>query len=131
MKWARHHENGYEVTSRGDKRFSAFFARLADGRSIEDAYQLDVKGFRAITNDWRNAKGQPPHNGKTRDQMWNEYLDLWRIWAGENPDLILELMELSKGKVLTDRFASTSVNQAHALSIILTELEEPNLPFIF
>lgn len=29
--WQRY--GGYEVSSRGDKRFSAFYARLADGRN--------------------------------------------------------------------------------------------------
>lgn len=130
MKWARHHENGYEVTTRGDKRFSAFVARLNDGRTIEDAYQLDIKGFRAISDDWRIAKGKAPMCDKTRQQMWQEYLGLWRVWAAENPDQIIDLMEKAKGKILTDQFASTDLNQAHALSIILTELEfDQRTPF--
>jgi hypothetical protein len=32
-------KNTYEVSSRGDKRFSALYAKLSDGRTIEQAYQ--------------------------------------------------------------------------------------------
>ena len=49
------------------------------------------------------------------------YLPLWQEWAKQNPDLIEDLREKSKGKVLTDRFATTRVNQARALSDILNE----------
>lgn len=41
--WQRY--RGYEVSSKGDKRFSAFNAILSDGRSIEQHYQCDVKGY--------------------------------------------------------------------------------------
>ncbi len=40
FKWARY--GGYEISSQGDKRFSAFNAILSDGRSIEQWYQCDV-----------------------------------------------------------------------------------------
>jgi hypothetical protein len=46
FSWARKAENNYEVSSRGDKRFSPLYARLKDGRTIEEAYQLDVKNYR-------------------------------------------------------------------------------------
>lgn len=36
---------GYEVSSSGDKRFSALFAKMADGRTIEEHYQCDIKGI--------------------------------------------------------------------------------------
>jgi hypothetical protein len=49
--WAVEFENGYEVSTVGDKRFSALVAKLKDGRTIEEAYQLDVKGFRQLGND--------------------------------------------------------------------------------
>ena len=41
-KWGRHSRPGYEVSSKGDKRFSAFFARLPNGKTIEFMYQCDV-----------------------------------------------------------------------------------------
>jgi hypothetical protein len=118
--WARTAANGYEVSSKGNSAFSAFNAKLADGRTIEEAYQLDVKGYREKGGKtWRDGKGKPPINGKTHQQLWNEYLGLWEQWAKENPQQIEKLRELSAGKVLTDMFATTPVNQAHALSVIL------------
>ena len=47
------------------------------------------------------------------------YLPLWQEWAKQNPELIEELREKSKGKVLTDKFADTRVSQARALADIL------------
>lgn len=36
---------GYNVSSTGDRRFSALYAILSDGRCIEAHYQCDVKGY--------------------------------------------------------------------------------------
>jgi len=115
--WKRY--GGYEVSSKGDKRFSAFYARLKDGRTIEEAYQLDVKGYRKYGNNAMLGKGKPPLD-KSKD-MLREYLKLWYKWSQENPGLIAELRQLvePKDNVLSDMFAKTEVNQANALSIIL------------
>lgn len=61
FKWARTAENGYEVSTRGDKRFSALVATFKDGtiidgvdvggRTIEDVYQHVIK---------KSGKGQSP-----------------------------------------------------------------------
>ncbi len=132
MPWARFHYNGYECSSQGDKRFSALFARLSDGRTLEEAYQLDVKGYRAISNDWHDGKGNKAYNEKTRAELWAEYLELWEQWAMENPDLIQELETRSRGKVLTDKFATSEINQAHALSVIIDNMRaNTKLPFEF
>ena len=132
MPWARFSPNGYECSSKGDTRFSALFARLADGRTIEEAYQLDVKGYREITQNWRDAKGKPARNGKTHAELKKEYLEIWETWAIENPDLIDELELQSRGKVLTDQFATSEINQAHALSLIIDRIRaNNNLPFEF
>lgn len=73
--WARYAAGGYEVSSRGDRRFSALYARLGDGRTIEQAYQLDVKGYRTTgATDWRVGKGRPPLRPLSRDALWLEYL---------------------------------------------------------
>lgn len=119
--WARHLEDGYEVSSAGDSTYSALFARLRDGRTIEEAYQLDVKGYRKFGNDWRLGKGEASVNGKSRQQLWDEYVQLWRTWCEEDPSRILSLAAKSAGMTLTDRFATTSINQAHALSVLLEE----------
>ena len=41
--WQR--RGGYEVSSIGDKRFSAMYAVMPDGRTIEQWYQCDLKGY--------------------------------------------------------------------------------------
>ena len=50
---------GYECSSHGDKRFSALFAKLADGRTIEMHYQCDVKGYQpggiGTMRDWMSG----------------------------------------------------------------------------
>lgn len=112
----------YEVSSWGDKRFSALNARLSDNRTIEEAYQLDVKGYRRFSNDWRAGKGKPPLGTGVKD-LWAEYLALWRQWSIENPALMDELAKLARGKVLTDRFASSPISQARALAELLNERE--------
>ena len=58
------------------------------------------------------------------------YLPLWQEWARQNPELIEELREKSKGKVLTDQFANTRVSQARALADILnsTNIEQTPIP---
>lgn len=121
---------GYELSSHGDKRFSALFARLKDGRTIEEAYQLDVKGYRAFSNQWRDGKGKPPLVAR---DTWPEYLGLWQQWAQENPALIEDLRLKSQGKVLTDKFASTPISQARALAVVLNgslctagDIEDPS-----
>ena len=114
---------GYEVSSRGDRRFSALYARLKDGRTIEEAYQLDVKGYRQQGNDWRIGKGKASIYDSTPGQLWVAYLALWNVWATENPDLIEDLREKSRGKILTDMFATSFVSQARALAEILDETE--------
>lgn len=113
---------GYECSSAGDRRFSAFYARLSDGRTIEQHYQCDVKGYDVGGHNWRLGKGKPPL--VPRD-TFPEYLALWKQWALLNPALIEELAitagSYAYNMVLSDRFASSRVNQAHALAVILNE----------
>lgn len=112
---------GYECSSKGDKRFSAFNAIMPDGRSIEQHYQCDVKGYEPGGFNWKLGKGKPPLNTST--DLWANYLNLWRVWADNNKPLIDELRGLaaSKGYVLSDCFATSPVNQARALAQILNE----------
>ena len=114
-KWGRYSRPGYEVSSKGDKRFSAFFARLPNGKSIEFMYQVKVKGYSSISE----GKGKPPLD-RSKD-LWEEYLKLWKEWAEHNPDLIneLKLVLPQFDYTLTDMFATSNVNQARALATIL------------
>lgn len=117
--WARY--GGYEVSSKGDKRFSAFNAMLPDKRSIEQHYQCDVKGYDPGGKNWRLGKGKPPLDPNV--DLWREYLALWKLWARDNKHLLDELREKAEkfGCVLSDRFATTPINQAHALADVLNE----------
>lgn len=114
--WSRY--GGYECSTKGDKRFSAFNAILPDGLTIEFFYQTKIKGYHSI----KSGKGKPPLDPSM--DLWKEYLNLWRIWANNNLPLMRELYFSAKSKncILSDCFASTPVNQAHALSEILNEL---------
>lgn len=96
--WARYADVGYEVSSRGDTRFSPLCTRMPDGRTIEAHYQCDVKGF--------NPGGEN-----------------WRVWAAANPQLMRQLAHEARefNGVLTDQFATTEINQARALCTLLNE----------
>ena len=117
--WARFHPHGYECSSHGDPRFSALYARLADGRTIEEAYQLDVKGYRSLGSNWRLGKGKPPLVAQSHAVLWAAYRALWGTYLAENPQLIEALREHT---VLTDKFARTPVSQARALAELMNEL---------
>lgn len=115
--WSR--KEGYEVSTQGDARFSALVAKMPDGRTVEMHYQCDIKGYDPGGRNWRLGKGRPPL--QPRD-TWPEYLNLWRTWAARNRTLMADLQRRS-GLVLRDRFATTPINQAHALAVLLDEME--------
>lgn len=120
---ARRHPSGYEISSKGDHRFSALYARMPDGRTIEEWYQCDIKGYDLGGKNWRLGKGKPPLVPFSPDQLYELYLSLWRLWALRNVPLMQELFDhaRSSGNVLKDCFASSPVNQARALAQILNE----------
>jgi hypothetical protein len=125
VEWARVVPKGepyYEVSSQGDKRFSAFFARIESlgGWSIEHLYQVGLKGYPSI----KEAKGKPPLKNTNPKVLYAKYKELWAMYLKENPGRLLELRTLSAGKTLTDRFATTENNQAKVLAEILTETYE-------
>ncbi len=126
FKWARY--GGYEVSSKGDKRFSAFNAIMPDGRSIEVIYQNDIKGICPGGTDWRIGKGKPALRNVSRAVLYEEYKSLWRYWLKTNPRLFEELRNhaIAGGYLLSDRFANSDINQARALSDILNENERVN-----
>lgn len=122
IKWARHHKGGYEVSSKGDVRYSAFSAKLPCGRTIEQVYQCDVKGYDVGGTKWRLGKGKPSLI-EYPDGLYNEYLNLWRTWVDNNPlpFRLLYLKAIKHDNTLTDMFASGEVNQARALAELLNE----------
>ena len=92
----KHGEAPYlECSSRGDKRFSAFYARLKiyDNRSIEEIYQarkVFEDGSTGLT--WRQAKGRKPVN---IDEVRRLYSYLWDMYIIENPELLQVLLDAS------------------------------------
>lgn len=127
--WARRSDNNYEVSTKGDARFSALNAKLKDGRTIEEAYQLDVKGYRTQGNDWKIGKGKAPLKQISKEQSWSEYKNLWKTYLNENPALEKDLRKKSAGKTLTDMFASTDISQARALYELLSEKKSSNIVY--
>lgn len=120
---------GYEVSSKGDKTYSAFNAIMPDGRSIECHYQLDCKGYQPGGTDWRLGKGKPPLIPMSKQELLNKYVELWRVWSRSHLYEMIILKEHAdkNNKILSDRFATTEINQANALSIILNEIYNPVL----
>lgn len=110
-------------------------------KAIYDLYDRSVS--KDISYDYKDGKGKDPINPKyiIRDvhhagvvnqsitemidyeELYQDYLKLWRQWANENKSLILELAMKSIGKTLTDMFATSPVNQARALTEVLNELK--------
>ena len=123
IKWQRLPlKNGYEVSSLGDKRFSALFAKMSDGRTIEAHYQCDIKGYDVGGNNWKLGKGKPPLKKMSKEQLREKYLELWIDWAKLNKEAVKELyktMVKLNLDTLTDRFAKTDISQAWALSEII------------
>ncbi|MEK9747783.1 MAG: hypothetical protein VW333_03590 [Pseudomonadales bacterium] len=117
MKWSNKVGAGYEVSSRGDRRFSALFAKLPDGRTVETAW-ANAKGY---PDRW-SAKGKPAKGEGF--EYWPTYKHLWRIWAAANPHLMRELRIAKGDRPLVDRFARTENNQARALAELLEEISD-------
>ncbi len=74
-----------ECSSLGDKRFSAFYAKV-NGRSIEEQYQ-SAKQFEDGSTGlhWREAKGRRPQNDAEVRQL---YSALWDQYIQENEHLV-------------------------------------------
>ncbi len=73
-----------ECSSKGDKRFSAFYA-VVNGRTIEDQYQA-AKVFEdgATGLSWRQAKGKKALNQAECSEL---YAKLWDQYIAEHPEL--------------------------------------------
>jgi hypothetical protein len=85
-----------ECSTKGDRRFSAFCARIdrRGGKSIEEIYQaakIFEDGSTGLT--WKEAKGRTPING---DEVAKLYSQLWDEYIEENPHL-LEMLKLTDG----------------------------------
>ncbi len=116
-----------ECSSKGDKRFSAFYARVkAFGimASIEDHYQL-VKRFPEVPHTCRDAKGKKPthicinSHDLHADYLSEWYASLWIKYLDEHPELVKYAQEFDD---FHDMFRGKSVNcQADMIRIYVKE----------
>ena len=89
-----------ECSSRGDKRFSAFYAKVR-GRPIEQWYQEAKDLGDDLANEtltWRERQGLQAVNAEECAQL---YAALWDEYMAANPDL-LPVLQASTG--LSDVF---------------------------
>jgi hypothetical protein len=123
----RHGEPPYlECSSRGERRLSAFYARV-NGSSIEAAYQgakvLRIMGARRAGWPINVAKGKYPENAAEVRKLYSE---LWDKYIGEHPDLLKMICEASG---LSDMFGHPgTVCQATELWRIRNEFLSNNDP---
>jgi len=125
-KWSRVVKRGepyYECSSKGHKEYSAIYAKI-DNKSIEEIYQLDIKGYRGIVNNWMEAKGKPPLRDISEEELFREYVELWKRYFKEHPELLEKIKKEAYGKTITDIFGITSINQARAIAYILNRETE-------
>lgn len=73
--------NILECSSKGDKRFSAFYAKIkAFGKmdSIENHYQLCKRFGNFVPKNWKDAKGKvPTHIVLNKMELDVSYLQMW------------------------------------------------------
>lgn len=125
--WERfNNESGYEVTSRGDKRFSPFFMNIinpASGelRTLEDFYHLVIKGLEDDDHkSWKDCKGLPPKEGYELD-MDLRCTNMYKSYLSKYPGLLYELSVIGGVKVFTDMFGITNNSQARYYCDILND----------
>lgn len=106
-----------EVSSKGDKRFSALYAKVnINGKvdTIENHYQLAKRfGDSPPPKTWREAKGRKPTHfesvGKKYplSELSNFYDSLWFKYLDDNPELIESLLKYDD---FIDSFAKPGTN---------------------
>ncbi len=126
--WGRYSEGQpfFEVSTKAEpagRAYSAFNARIKGrgNKSIEDLYQIDVKGGEKISPGRYTKKGSAYDGPLSHDELYAEYKNLWREFFAENPDKLTEIAELTRGKKITDQFASSDISQARVIHEILAE----------
>lgn len=86
-----------ECSSKGDKRFSAFYAKIkyqGARKSIEEIYQSTKMFGEGVTNlSIKSAKGRKPLNIEFCRKV---YTLCWRVYFKQNPEL-LEVIKKYKG----------------------------------
>jgi hypothetical protein len=113
--------HNYEVSSHGDKRFSAFYALIPYRdklKSIENCYQNDVKY--SLSKSYVGKGKYDPNI--SLNVYYDEYKKLWLLHYEKNQDVWLDLVNIIKEHTnFTDKFASSDVSQARVVSEIVNE----------
>lgn len=105
-----------ECSSKGDKRFSAFYAKVSafgSFNSIENHYQLSKRFGDFTPLNWKDAKGKTPThielNGKQYElellSQW--YKLLWLRYLDNNPSLVEYASQFDE---YNDIFKGKSIN---------------------
>jgi len=100
-----------ECSTKGDRRFSAFVAKV-NGHSIEEQYQAAKVFEGGVTGlHWTKAKGRKAQNAEECAALYER---LWKQYIAEHPELHEVLISASG---LSDMFAGKGlgVNQACVL----------------
>jgi len=104
-RWAVNSSNGYDISVKGDKRFTANNAFLKNGKSIAELF---VK-----------------HKKLSAEERYQKLKELWAQYLDENPKLFKDLLEKTKGKTIILPTAKGPVNTARALSDLIREKTTP------
>lgn len=118
-----------ECSSKGDKRFSAFNAKVSvndNWDSIENHYQLSKRfGNSPPPNHWRECKGKKPTHFVINNIEYDIkyfscfYKLLWVKYLDDNPDLVEYAKQYDE---FTDMFRGKSLNcQADVISQYVKE----------
>lgn len=105
-----------ECSTRGDARFSSFYAIVeADGKkdSIENHYQLSKRFGETVPKSWRDSKGRKPTHIEIKGRkldirfLTQYYKLLWCKYLDENPYLITIAKKYDD---FSDIFKGNSIN---------------------
>lgn len=115
-----------ECSSKGDKRFSAMYAKVnLDGviDTIENHYQLSKRFGDFVPKTQKDAKGKRPSHFMFRgkklpiEKLTDFYNFLWKLYLTDNPELVNVLLKYDDFK---DSFARPGCNnQAEAIKTFL------------
>lgn len=95
-----------ECSSKGDKRFSAFYAKIRskNNKSIEEIFQCSKIINGKKVSSWREGKGKKADNCEELSVL---YMNLWIEYFKENPEL---LNVIKKYKGFSDIFGKPGCN---------------------
>ncbi|MGG1659496.1 DarT1-associated NADAR antitoxin family protein [Brevibacillus sp. NRS-1366] len=105
-----------ECSSKGDKRFSAFYAKVTIfGKfdSIENHYQLSKRFGDFVPSTWKDAKGKTPTHFEVKGKSFDlKYMSMWYdlLWV-KYLDVHPELLEYAATfDDFNDIFKGKSIN---------------------